>query len=576
MILLRPRNSFDTQRRKRFGVVKVTALERQTNLAAREALVDGLAPILEDLIDDFRLNVDDELRGRLAAGGLRIGVPNEALAAHQAAMRDQLTQAFTDAIERGGQIGMRFGGSAVSGVPVDLVTTTARNWIDSQGADRINDILGREVTAVRRAVNDVLADQISFGEASDRISQVVGLSARDARALRNFEQSRIRSLIRTPEANTQFVRETIAQEVEAKRRALVRNRARAIAETEMQNAIQEGELRFWDAAVASGEVEESKVGKRWFTVQDDRVCPICRPLHETIVPLKSSFSSLGFTGLRPPAHVFCRCYMQFATDGDFDQVAQETAETIIPEPAPQVENPGGLPPARDSINPDEDFDPGTKAKTDEMRPLFDKDFDEDLAVAIDVYTEDGYIDMNRRMRGQEISGESFMSVEDIDDSINDMQVAFRDPGVTETLAEDIVMYRGLDIDPEDFGNFEIGHVYTDKAFGSFTTDRSTAARFASVSGQEPEIIRVRMPKATKGIWIGSDESEWIQRHGSRYRIVAVEEDVPFASLPGFKPGTTESRFKLARRRVITVEVVERERRRLKPVPFKPRRRRRGR
>ena len=554
MILLRPRKSFTTQRRRRFGVIKITTLERQTNLAAREALVDGLAGTLEELIDDFRLNADSEMRGRLA-GGLRLGVPEEALAAHQASMRDQLTQAFTDAIERGGQIGMRFGGSAVSGVPVDLVTTTARNWISSQGADRINDILGREVTAVRRAVNDALADQISFGQASDRIAQVVGLSPRDARALRNFEQSRIRSLIRTPDANTQFVRETIAQEVEAKRRALLRNRARTIAETEMQEAIQEGELRFWDAAIASGEVEESKVGKRWFTVDDDDVCPICRPLHLVVVPLKSSWSSLGFTGMRPPAHVRCRCYMQFATDGDFDEVAQETAETIIPEPAPEVQNPGGLPPARDSIDPLVDFDQGTREKLAQLPPVEDIIDDEDLLEAVITYSDDGYIDMNRALRGQEITGESFLGPDFIDDFNESMFDAILDPNIAVALPEDVVMYRGLDILPEDFGNFEIGHVYTDDAWGSWTGDRSIAGNFASQTQHaDAEILRVRMPRGQRGMWLGGTESEWIVRPGSRYRIVAVEEDVA-VSMVTRRVGGGRERFQL-RKRVITVEILD--------------------
>ena len=552
MILLRPRNRFETQKRKRWPTIKVTTRERATNLAAREALVDSLAPIIEDLIEDFRLDADSELRRQLALGA-RPDVPGAALDAYQEGLRDQLERAFRDAVERGGQIGLRFAGTAGSAVPQDLVTTAARNWLERDGAARIVGLTDGARLAVRRNVSDVLADFTSFGDASDRISRVVGLSPRDAVALRNFELERIGRLIPTPQADTQFIRETIAQEVEDRRKALLRNRARTIAETEMQNAIQEGELRYWDAAIASGEVDESKVGKRWFTVQDDRVCPICRPLDGQVIPLKSSFSSLGFTGLRPPAHVRCRCFMQFATDGDFDEQAQERAETLIPEPAPEVEDPGGLPPARDSINPDVDFDPGEEEKLRDLIPVEDLDLSDDDFEALGAYTEEAYIDMNRTLRGKEISGESFLGPAFIDDFNETMFDMTLNPEIARALGEDHVMYRGLDILPEDFGNFEVGHVWTDDAFGSWTPNRRIAGGFAR-DHAEAEVLRVRMPRGQRGLWIGGDESEWIMRPGSRYRIVSVEEDVGIATFKRVRGKRV--RTEVLKRRVITVEVLE--------------------
>ena len=554
MILLRPRKRFETQRRKRFAIVKVTQRERAVNFAAREALVDSLSPIIEDLIEDFRLDADSELQARLKQG-LSPGIPTQSLSGFQQSMRTQLNEAMLSAVDRGGQIGLRFAGAAGSAVPQDLVTTAARNWMESEGAKRIAGITDGQRLLVARQVKDVLSDFDSFGEATDRIARSVGLTARDATALRNFELKRIGQLIPTPEADTQFIRETIAQEVEDRRKTMVRNRARTIAETEMQNAIQEGELRYWDAAVASGEVDEAKVGKRWFTVGDNDVCPICRPLIGQIKPLHEPFTSLGFTGQRPPAHVRCRCFMQFATDADFDEdeIEQVEAETIIPEPAPVQERPGGLPPARDSIDPAIDFDAGTPEKLQDLIPAEDiLDDDEDLG-ALEEYTESGYIDMNRALRGQEITGESFIGPQQIDELNERMFEIATDPGVALPLGEDITMYRGLDIQPEDFGNFEVGHVYTDDAFGSFSPNRKIAGNFAR-DHAESEILRVRMPRGQNGLWIGGNESEWIMRPGSRYRIVSVEDDIHITDVVRFKEGVRT--VEPLRRKVITLEVLE--------------------
>ena len=52
------------------------------------------------------------------------------------------------------------------------------------------------------------------------------------------------------------------------------------------------------------------VVKRWYTNNDDRVCPLCGPLHMAEVPLKEAFPG-GYE--QPPAHVRCRCWMSTTT-----------------------------------------------------------------------------------------------------------------------------------------------------------------------------------------------------------------------------------------------------------------------
>jgi len=77
-------------------------------------------------------------------------------------------------------------------------------------------------------------------------------------------------------------------------------RARTIAVTEVTRAYSEGNEAAWRE---SGSVE----GKEWLTSVDERVCPICGPLHGQIVPLNSDFSGPGGSFHNPPAHPRCRC-----------------------------------------------------------------------------------------------------------------------------------------------------------------------------------------------------------------------------------------------------------------------------
>lgn len=76
-------------------------------------------------------------------------------------------------------------------------------------------------------------------------------------------------------------------------------RAEMIAATEVTRAFAEGNQEAWRQ---SGVVK----GKRWFTAEDELVCPICGPLAGTEVGLEEDFPEVG----NPPAHVNCRCYIQ--------------------------------------------------------------------------------------------------------------------------------------------------------------------------------------------------------------------------------------------------------------------------
>ncbi len=79
-------------------------------------------------------------------------------------------------------------------------------------------------------------------------------------------------------------------------------RADMIAATETTRAYAEGNLAVWKQ---SGVVD----GVRWMTAEDERVCPVCKPLDGLTGDLATGVLYNGKT-YKPPAHVRCRCYLQ--------------------------------------------------------------------------------------------------------------------------------------------------------------------------------------------------------------------------------------------------------------------------
>lgn len=88
-----------------------------------------------------------------------------------------------------------------------------------------------------------------------------------------------------------------------------KNRAKAIAQTESTRVFNEG---------AFTRYEEVGITKAtWQTVRDDRVCPICRPLHGKVGEFRTGWVHPGGSGdsgkhggstFQPPAHPRCRCF----------------------------------------------------------------------------------------------------------------------------------------------------------------------------------------------------------------------------------------------------------------------------
>lgn len=306
---LLPWRTFKSSTRSR-AIAKVTRAEREANRRAREALVAELRPLFDEVFSSFRLEVDSYYRNQIAAGGA-IGVPSGPLRSVEADLAVVLGDGLERSVLEGAELGIRFSGIEGISLSPDLVTEIARRFAEDIGGRRIVQITSRIREDVQAIVADVLDLQLSPDTAAQQIGRQVGLTRQEAAALRRFENTLLRRRIPNELADTQLVRETIAQDVEARRDQMIRNRGNRILETEVQTALQEGERGFWQQAATAGEVDLNTLGKTWFTVADGAVCPICEPLHGVSVGFDELFSSSGFAGLNPPAHVRCRCYLDY-------------------------------------------------------------------------------------------------------------------------------------------------------------------------------------------------------------------------------------------------------------------------
>lgn len=93
-----------------------------------------------------------------------------------------------------------------------------------------------------------------------------------------------------------------------------RTRADAVAITETTNAISLGESAGRSRVETSGVANFVRI---WWTEDDARVCPICRPLHMTSERVWERQFRSG-----PPAHPRCRCWLIYEVISRFPSESQ--------------------------------------------------------------------------------------------------------------------------------------------------------------------------------------------------------------------------------------------------------------
>ena len=176
-----------------------------------------------------------------------------------AGLKKLLTKAAKHGIEL-------FGSENLLQIDYTLTNTRAAKWIDKYTFDLIKGINKTTTQALQTIFK-------SFVETP-------GMTIGDVMALLPFEESRALMI-----ATTEITR------------------VYAVASEMAGNDLQK-------------EFPDVQVIKTWWTNNDDRVCPICGPLHGMVVDIQGGFTTEEdkAEGIpTPPAHVLCRCWISTTT-----------------------------------------------------------------------------------------------------------------------------------------------------------------------------------------------------------------------------------------------------------------------
>ena len=189
-------------------------------------------------------------------------------------------------------------------LPANFTTADPRAiaFAQARAGKLIKQVSDETRRAVTEAILEAMRMRIDRREMVTRISKVVGLDHRQARALTRFYEKSIKD----GQATGLDFEEAVARADtlgERYKSRMIRQRAMRIARTEIVASSNAGRYLSWLEADRAGLLPSNSM-KRWITAIDERTCEICAPLNNKEFPYKSNFP----TGeLMPPVHPNCRC-----------------------------------------------------------------------------------------------------------------------------------------------------------------------------------------------------------------------------------------------------------------------------
>jgi len=185
-----------------------------------------------------------------------------------------------------------------AGGAFDPLADEIQKWIRSNGARQVTQITGGSKRAIQRIIGEMISSGESARRAAREIREVIGLTVPQQKALANLRQSMI---------GEGATKEVIERTLAVRSERMLGERAFAIARNEAFIATAQGRQMYWDQLVQRGVLDPATL-RKWITAEDERVCPICRPMHNQIRGLTEPFTKgEGGTALTTPAHVTCRC-----------------------------------------------------------------------------------------------------------------------------------------------------------------------------------------------------------------------------------------------------------------------------
>jgi hypothetical protein len=155
--------------------------------------------------------------------------------------------------------------------------------------------------ALAQGFNTLVNRRLPAKAAADRVMDAFGLTPRQMRAYTSHKQ------FETP------IADVLPRSLKARARAYIdksfTTRARRLSRQEEHNIDQQAQQFAWMWLQDKGRLSE-KAQKIWITARDERVCPVCGPLHGKKVRVNEQFKTPEGDFWTPGVHPNCRCVVR--------------------------------------------------------------------------------------------------------------------------------------------------------------------------------------------------------------------------------------------------------------------------
>lgn len=184
---------------------------------------------------------------------------------------------------------------AVNAGDVDMATL---NKLARAYAEKVGDYFHQTSTqALLSGFNTYVNRRVPPKIAFDRMIEAYGLTPRQITAMVNLKEAAAVASNR-PRVPDQQRRQYVAKSLSTRMRNISRQEDHTLRQTAKTLA--------WAWAQDKGLLHES-ARKIWITAKDERVCPVCGPLHGQRVPVDQPFLDEDGNKIYGPPHMMCRC-----------------------------------------------------------------------------------------------------------------------------------------------------------------------------------------------------------------------------------------------------------------------------
>ena len=209
--------------------------------------------------------------------------------------RAVITEIITETVVDSGKLSAEKILDDPSAVQFDVTNPQASLYARDKVGTLIDQIGEDQLKTIRQAVKDAMDSGLSSRKVANRVFESVGLQSRQYMALQNY---------RADLGGKGLTSARIEKLVKRKEKLYRGLRAEAIARTESMRAANMGQLLLWEEGIKQGQLDPSRLVKKWIVTPDDRLCDRCLALGKKPIPMGQGFAN-GVPA--PPLHPLCRC-----------------------------------------------------------------------------------------------------------------------------------------------------------------------------------------------------------------------------------------------------------------------------